>query len=65
MLDLNALVVFAKVAEAKSFSEAARRLGSSRRRPWESIRSPPAGPLDAKPAPDQSRETRLGDVGFV
>ena len=26
MLDLNALVVFAKVAEAKSFSEAARRL---------------------------------------
>jgi DNA-binding transcriptional LysR family regulator len=27
MTDLNALVVFAKVAEAKSFSEAARRLG--------------------------------------
>jgi len=27
MLDLNALMVFAKVAEAKSFSEAARRLG--------------------------------------
>jgi DNA-binding transcriptional LysR family regulator len=27
MLDLNALVVFAKVVEAKSFSEAARRLG--------------------------------------
>jgi len=27
MADLNALVVFAKVVEAKSFSEAARRLG--------------------------------------
>ena len=27
MTDLNALVVFAKVVEAKSFSEAARRLG--------------------------------------
>jgi DNA-binding transcriptional LysR family regulator len=27
MMDLNALVVFAKVVEAKSFSEAARRLG--------------------------------------
>jgi DNA-binding transcriptional LysR family regulator len=27
MLDLNALIVFAKVVEAKSFSEAARRLG--------------------------------------
>jgi DNA-binding transcriptional LysR family regulator len=27
MTDLNALIVFAKVAEAKSFSEAARRLG--------------------------------------
>ena len=27
MTDLNALIVFAKVVEAKSFSEAARRLG--------------------------------------
>ena len=27
MTDLNALIIFAKVVEAKSFSEAARRLG--------------------------------------